>query len=163
MNGYQLRKEDFHSNRLSRSEGNPELPGTTIEPQGRAGEALHAALCQSIPAGPGQETVIRTFAAWPKEWDVEYTLLCHGGFLVTSSMQKGQIEFVEVHSQLGGECRLRNPWGAGEVALCRDGKEWENRDASLLKFETRKGENVVVVKSGSSPDEFKRVVLGENR
>ena len=159
----QLRKEDLHSNRLSPAEGNPEHPGTTIEPQGRAGEALQAALCQSIPAGPGQDTVIRVFPAWPKEWDAEYTLLCHGGFLVTSSMQEGQIEFVEIHSQFGADCRLRNPWGAAEVTLYRDGREWKNRNGSLLKFKTRKGENIVVVKRGSSPDQFKRVILGDNR
>jgi hypothetical protein len=156
----QLRKEDLHLNRLSPSEGNDEFPGTTIEPQGRAAEALHAALCQSIPAGPGQETVIRVFSAWPRQWDAEFKLLCHGGFLVTSSMRKGQVEFVEVHSQLGGECRLRNPWGTAEVALYRDGKPWQSRDGSLLKLKTRKGEDVVMVRKGTSPDSFRREGVG---
>jgi len=79
----QIRKESLHSNRLSPAEGNSEFPGTTIEAQGRAGEALQLALCQSVPAGPGKEPVIRVFPAWPKEWDAEYTLLARGGFLVT--------------------------------------------------------------------------------
>jgi len=80
---------------------------------------------------------------------------------VTSSMQKGQIEFVEIQSQLGGECRLRNPWGKDEVTLYREGREWKNMYGSLLKFNTREGENIVMVKRGSSPDKFKRVILGE--
>jgi len=154
----QLRKESFHENRLSPEEAGGVTPGTTIEAQGRAGEALQRALCQSVPAGPGEEPVIRVFPAWPKEWDAEYTLLCRGGFLVTSSMQNGQIEFVEVKSQLGGECRLRNPWGEDEVTLYRNDEEWTNMAGSLLKFNTCKGENIVVVKKGFSPEQFKRVI-----
>jgi len=158
----QLRKEAFHANRLSPEEGGGVAPGTTIEAQGRAGEALQLALCQSVPAGPGKEPVIRVFPAWPKEWDAEYTLLCRGGFLVTSSMQKGQIEFVEVKSQIGGECRLRNPWGEDEATLYRNGKKWTNMEGALFKFKTCKGENIVVVKKGSLPEQFKRVIFGKN-
>jgi len=166
----QIRKERLHPNRLSPAEGGRWSHdakggvidgGATIEPQGRASEALQLALCQSVPASPGEETVIRVFPAWPKEWDAEYTLLCRGGFLVTSSMQKGQIEFVEIQSQFGGECRLRNPWGNDEVTLYRGGREWKNMYGSLLKFNTREGENIVMVKRGSSPDKFKRVILGK--
>jgi len=145
------------ANRMSLSEG---IQAIGVERLGRASEVLQLALCQSVPAGPGKEPITRVFPAWPRDWDAEYTLLCRGGFLVTSSMQKGQIEFVEVKSQLGGEYRLRNPWGEVEVTLYRGGKKWKNMDGSLLKFKTCKGENIVVVKRGSSPDQFKRVILG---
>ena len=129
-----------------------------IQRLGVASHALQLALCQSVPAGPGKDPVIRIFPAWPKEWNAEYTLLCRGGFLVTSSMQRGQIEFVEVQSQLGGECRLRNPWSKAEVTLYRNGINWKDMDGSLLKLETAQGENIVVVQSGLLPDKFKRVV-----
>ena len=142
---------------------------------GLASDALQLALCQSVPGGPAQDAVIRVFPAWPKDWDAEYTLLCRGGFLVTSSMQKGQIEFVEIKSLVGGECRLRNPWPGAEVTLYRDGGKWKgapaakkygwepkDMDGSLLKFETVKDQIFVVVPKGCSPSQFRRVVLGKN-
>jgi hypothetical protein len=147
------------ANRMTLREG---VNAIGVQRLGIISDALHLALCQSVPPGPGQESVIRVFAAWPKDWDAEYTLLCRGGFLVTSSMQKGQIEFVEVNSQLVGECRLRNPWGVDEVTLYRDGKKWKNMDGPLLIFQTRKNQVFVVVPKGSSPAQFKRMVLEKN-
>ena len=144
------------ANRMTLREGVNALGAQRL---GLAGDALHLALCQSVPPGPGQDAVIRVFPAWPKDWNAQYTLLCRGAFLVTSSMQKGQIEFVEIKSQLGGECRLRNPWGEAEVTLYRDGRKWKNMMGSLLKFETRKNQVFVIVPKGFSPSQFKRVVL----
>ena len=123
-------------------------------------DALHLALCQSVPPGPGREPVIRVFAAWPKDWDAEYTLLCRRGFLVTSSVKKGRIEFVEIESQLGGQCRLRNPWPGAEVTLYRNQEKWKDSNGSLLEFETVKGQTFVVVAKGTSPSQFKRVIRG---
>jgi len=115
---------------------------------------LHAALLQSSPPAPGQDPIIHLFGAWPKEWDAEFTLLARGAFLVTSAMSKGQVRFVELLSQAGGECRLRNPWGESGVTLYRDGKQSEDMQGSLLAFQSRKGENIVVTPRGSSPDKL---------
>jgi len=124
-------------------------------------DALQLALCQSVPPGPGCEPVIRVFAAWPKDWDAEYTLLCRGGFLVTSSMQDGRIEFVEVKSQLGGECRLRNPWPDTQVTLYRDERRWKDMRGSLFRFETDKDQVFVLVPKDISPWQLKTMVLGK--
>ncbi len=131
---------------------------TCAQRLGNAADALHTALCQDLPAGPGKQPVIRVFAAWPKKWDAEFTLLCRGGFLVTSAMQKGRIEFVEIQSQLGGQCLLRNPWGESEITLYRDGKKSESISGSLLNLATRKGEDIVAVRPGTTPDQYKRKV-----
>ena len=86
------------ANRMDLKEG----PQTqNIERIGNAANALTTALCQSVPAGPAQPSVIRVFPAWPADWDADFTLLCRGGFLVSSSQRHGQIEFIEVQSQLG--------------------------------------------------------------
>jgi hypothetical protein len=74
-------------------------------------------------------------------------------------MQDGQIEFVELQSQLGGECRIRNPWGSAELTLYREGKKWKNLDGSLIEFNTRSGETFILVQRGSSPEQFKRKIL----
>ena len=143
------------ANRMDLREG-PQT--TTCQRLGNAADALHTALCQDLPAGPGQLPVLRLFAAWPKEWDAEFSLLCRGGFLVTSSMQKGEIEFVEIQSQLGGECRLRNPWAAGQVDLYRSSSQPESVSGDLLRFNIPKGQTAVLVRSGAKPDQYKRGV-----
>jgi hypothetical protein len=84
---------------------------------GNAANALHAALLQTAPSGPGKDSVIRVFAAWPPEWDAQFTLAARGAFLVSSSMQKGRIEFVHVQSQAGGQCRVANPWPGKTVVV----------------------------------------------
>jgi hypothetical protein len=155
----QLGEVNHHRNRLSHGEGNPDFPGTTVEGQGVSGEAIQQALCQCVPPAPGKDPVIRVFAAWPKEWDAAYTLLARGGFLVTSSMQDGKVEFVEIQSQLGGECRIHNPWGDSEITIYRNGKKWKDLDGSILKFNTKAGEDIILVTRGISPDQFKRKIM----
>jgi hypothetical protein len=152
----QLRNPDrspILANRMDLREG---AQATSAQRLGNAADALHTALCYDLPAGPGQPSVIRVFAAWPKEWDAEFTLLCRGGFLVTSAMRKSEIEFVEIHSQLGGECWLRNPWGEGEVTLFLNGLQTEKLVGSLLKFSTAKGEVIVICERGETLQQFKR-------
>ena len=120
---------------------------------------LHSALLDSAPPAPGGIPVIQVFPEWPADWDAEYTLLARGNFLVTSSTQKDKIKFVELLSQSGGDCRLKNPWGDAGVDLYRNGKKSEKLDGNLLNFKTAKGENIIVVPSGAAPAQFKRDVL----
>jgi hypothetical protein len=130
------------ANRMDLREGQQT---TSVQRLGRAADALHNALCQSAPAGPGKEPVIRVFAAWPKEWDAAFTLLARGAFLVSSSMTAGKIEFVQIKSQTGGECRLRNPWPNMAVTLYRSGNKTDDLSGSLLTFPMSKGETVSLV------------------
>ena len=133
------------ANRMTLREG---AQTTGLQRIGRAADALHLALCQSAGAGPGGEPAIRVFPAWPKSWDAAFSLLARGAFLVSSSMEKGRIEFVQIRSQAGGECHLRNPWPDKAVTLYRDGKKTEELSGPLLKFPTEQGETVVAVPKG---------------
>jgi len=135
------------ANRMDLREG---FQTTSVQRLGRAADTLHNALCQSVPAGPGKTPVIRVFAAWPREWDAAFTLLARGAFLVSSSMQAGRIEFVEIRSQAGSQCRLRNPWPAVTVTLHRDGQKGEDLTGEVLAFATHGGETIVVVPKGST-------------
>ena len=147
-------------NRMTLREG---VNGIDAQRLGNAAYALHEALCQSVPAAPGEESVIHLFPSWPRDWDAAFTLLMRGGFLVTASLQDGTIEFVEINSPLGGFCRLRNPWPDREVTLYRNGKQSENMRGALLLFQTGKGESVVMPLPGSLPAQFKRVILADQR
>ena len=80
-----------------------------------------------------------------------FTLLAPGAFVVTSSMDKGKIELVQIQSQVGGDCRLRNPWQGKSVTLHRNGTKGESLSGSLLKFSTAPGETVTVVLQGTKP------------
>jgi len=131
-----------------------------VEDCGLVSAGLELALCQSNPAGPGQNPVIRVFPAWPKDWEASFKLLCRGGFLVCSCMQKGQIDFVEITSQLGGLCRIHNPWPHTAVELYRDGRKTEQVSGPLLKFDTGKSENIVIVRTGAKPKKSWSIIQG---
>jgi hypothetical protein len=134
-------------NRMALREG----PGATeCERLGRVAEALHTALLHSAPPAPGGEPIVRVFPAWPKEWDATYTLLARGGFLVTASMDKGRIAFVQIKSQVGGECRVRNPWPDAIVVVVRDGKS-EETPAAVITLKTTRGELVTLHPKEAAP------------
>jgi hypothetical protein len=130
-------------NRMDLREG---FQTTGVQRLGRVADALHYALCQGIPAKPGGNPVIRVFPAWPEEWDAQFTLLCRGNFVVTSSFKNGSTEFIEIRSNAGKECSVRNPWGTEEVTIYRNGQKYKTAKNNLITFPTRKDEIFVLVK-----------------
>jgi hypothetical protein len=145
------------ANRMSLREGFQALDAEAL---GRASEAMHMALMQSNPPGPAQEPIIHLFPAWPKEWDAAFTLAARGAFLVSSSIRNGRVEFVELVSQSGAECRLRNPWGDSQITVYREGWKTESLNGPLVRFQTRKGENIVIVPGDNDPAQYKRTIPG---
>ncbi len=137
------------ANRLQLREGHEALDAQRL---GRASEALQLALLQSSPGTPGGDPVLRVFPAWPADWEAAYTLRARGAFLVTSSLHEGQIEFVELESLAGSECRLRNPWPGRDVVLHRKGRSARTLRGPLLTFPTRKGESLLLVTRGTRPE-----------
>lgn len=133
------------ANRMTLREGPQALDAQRL---GRAAEALHLALLQSNPPAPGEDPVIHVFPAWPKEWNARFTLAARGAFLVSASMRNGRVERLEIVSQAGAPCKLRNPF-AGDVTLQRDGRRSETLKGSLLEFTTRPGENIAIAPSGN--------------
>jgi hypothetical protein len=129
------------ANRMTLREGPQALDAQRL---GRAAEALHLALLQSNPPEPGEDPVMHVFPAWPREWDARYSLFSRGAFVVSASMRQGRVEFVEIESQAGADCRVRNPF-AGDVALYRNGRKAETLSGSLLQFPTAKGEKLLLV------------------
>jgi hypothetical protein len=140
-------------NRLGMREG----PGCIeYERGGILARSLHAALLMDVPPAPGEDEVLQVFASWPKEWDAQFTLVARGAFVVTSAMNSGQVEFVEIKSQAGGDCRLRNPWQGSEITIFRNGNQGETLSGTQLQFATAKDEVLLVLKKGTAPAQFKR-------
>lgn len=111
---------------------------------------IHETLLDSHPELPGDAEPISIFNRWPRDWDAAFTLLARGGFLVSSAEKHGAIPLVEIVSQLGGICRLANPW-RGDVTLYRNGRKAEDLSGESLSFPTARDETVVVVRRGSLP------------
>lgn len=153
--GYVLKGGTVLANRMTLREGPQALDAQRL---GRASEALHLALLQSNPPAPAQDPILRVFPAWPNDWNAAYTLRARGAFIVTSSLQEGRIEFVEITSEAGAPCTLRNPWGARPVTLHRNGAPAETLHGDLLRFATGKGETIVVVREGDEPASFRRTL-----
>jgi hypothetical protein len=119
---------------------------------------IHSTMLSSEPETVEGEPVIRLFNDWPKDWEGAFSLRARGSFEVSSAIKGGRVDFVEVRSLAGSECRLQNPWGEPKVTLFRDGRKAEDVSGALLKFSTRRGERIVVVLPGTTPGQFKRAV-----
>ena len=111
----------------------------SIEHLGCITTALQEGLLQSVSPHPGEPEVIRVFAAWPKSWNAQFRLLARGGFLVTASIREGRVEFVEVESRLGEDCRVRNPWRA-PCQVTQRGELVAQADNDIIRFPTTTGE-----------------------
>jgi hypothetical protein len=135
-------------NRLGMREG----PGC-LECQrlGNAANALHAALLQTAPSTPFGKSIIRVFPAWPKAWDAQFTLAARGAFVVSACIEKGTIAFVQIHSQRGGACHLKNPWPDTTMTLFRNGKQSEDLSGDLVTFLTQPNETITIVPKGTTP------------
>jgi hypothetical protein len=65
--------------------------------------------------------IIHLFPNWPRNRDAAFrTLRAVGAFLVSARLSGGDIRELTIHSEAGGDCRLRNPW-PGQAIEVRDG------------------------------------------
>ncbi|MBN1346412.1 MAG: glycoside hydrolase N-terminal domain-containing protein [Phycisphaerae bacterium] len=119
----------------------------SIEHLGAVTMTLQEALLQSVSPRPGEPEVIRVFPAWPKEWEASFRLLARGGFLVTSSIRAGNVEFVEIESRLGGRCPLRNPWGAPCLVVEATDAAREFGD-DVIRIDTKRGGRYRILPKG---------------
>jgi alpha-L-fucosidase 2 len=86
--------------------------------------------------------VIKLFPAIPSDWqDVSFsTLRTRSAFLVSATMENGQVNKVEITSEKGGEIVLENPFGDAEFA-CNKNYETEGQ---LIKIKLAKGEKATI-------------------
>ena len=116
---------------------------------------------QSISGTPGGDPVIRVFPAWDKNIPAYFKLLARGGFLVSSSVKNGEVSFIEINSQFGGTCSIRNPWPVSTISLYRKGIKAEDLTGLLIAFSTSPGEDIIIVPQGVNPDSLKESIYLE--
>jgi hypothetical protein len=145
-------------NRLRLREG----PGAIdAEHLGGLAFGIHSTMLSSDPDVPEGDPVLSLFNRWPKDWDGAFTLRARGAFEVSAATHAGQVQFVELHSLAGSDCRLHNPWDGEEVVLFRNGQESEiiRQDAAgLLKFPTRRDEQIVLLPPGVTPNRVRQSI-----
>lgn len=112
---------------------------------------IHGTLLASAGPEVHSDPILEVFKAWPKSWDAAFTLRARGGFVVSAAQQGGRVTQVEILSEAGSECCLKNPWSAGAVTLYRNGRKREDLADAILTFKTRKEETIVVVPKGTVP------------
>lgn len=145
--------EQYQRGSTNRLRGKP-INEDGLQGYGVFSHGLQEGLMQSIAPKPGMDSVIRIFPAWDINRDATFQLLAKGGFLVSSSAKNGAISFVAIDAQLGGTCRIRNPWPGHTITLYRNGTKAEDLTGSLISFSTSIGEDIRIVKMGIDPDSF---------
>ncbi|MEI7423729.1 MAG: glycoside hydrolase family 95-like protein [Prolixibacteraceae bacterium] len=92
--------------------------------------------------------VIRVFPALPPAWkDVSFsTLRCQGAFLVSGKMAQGQVAKVEIVSEKGGICRMKNPFAKGIFKAKCSWKGKVKTDGENLVIEFPKNGKLVLTK-----------------
>jgi alpha-L-fucosidase 2 len=87
------------------------------------------------------EGVVRVFPNWNHVKDASFDKLrAYGAFVVSSSLRKGEVEYVRLFSEKGRPCVLENPWPEKPVQVIRDGKKAEIMHGDLLHFPTKENE-----------------------
>jgi len=122
-----------------------------LEPSAILAVTVNEMLLQS------HDGVIRVFPATPLEWSSGFTLRAVGGFLISSYKQKdADAQFIHIHSQLGNECRLVNPWKDRGVQIRQadNGQTCmvNTTDNDVLGFATQSGCSYLVCPEDSDPD-----------
>ena len=90
--------------------------------------------------------VIRLFPAWPTDKSARFeSLRAEGAFLVSSSLEGGEIGLTRIHSTVGGTCRIQ--WPQGEMEI-RDEEEGMaagcERDDGIVTFQTQPGRTYII-------------------
>jgi hypothetical protein len=106
---------------------------------------IHSTLLESEPDESGDPRIEIFTPAWPRSWDCSFQLLARGGFLISASCKSAKLEPIEITSQLGGRCTLKNPWPGSTVTLRRDPTRSEILSGDMLSFDTAKSERVILL------------------
>jgi hypothetical protein len=99
-------------------------------------EAINSMLLQS------NEDVLKLFPAWFTDKPASFKRLrTRGAFLVSSSISNGMVEYVDIYSEKGKACSLKNPWPEKEVCvfeICNGNEQHVDckKMSDVITFET---------------------------
>jgi alpha-L-fucosidase 2 len=90
--------------------------------------------------------IIHVFPAIPAIWkDVSFsTLRTVGAFLVTAEQKDGKVEKIEIISEMGGVCKLKNPFGSNHYKIKYSWNGALKSEKDILTIEFPKNGKVVM-------------------
>jgi hypothetical protein len=89
------------------------------------------------------EGVVRVFPCWNHTKDAGFHgLRAYGAFVISSSIKNGTIGYVQLLSEKGRPCVMKNPWPGEKVQLVRNGKKAEMLQGKDLRFQTAENEAI---------------------
>jgi alpha-L-fucosidase 2 len=115
-----------------------------------AGFASAAAVMEMLLQSWGGK--IRVFPSVPEFWPAAYfeKLRAEGAFLVTARRERGLTQFVEISSEAGEICRLRNPFAGRDVILAESGAGQRKLQGDWLEFKTEVGKKYLLTPEGAA-------------
>ena len=95
-------------------------------------EGIHSLLLQS------HEGFINLFPVWFKDRDASFeTLRAYGAFLVSSEFKDGSVSYVDIVSEAGLECKVKNPWNSNVSVTDAEGNKVEYKSENgMIMFNT---------------------------
>jgi alpha-L-fucosidase 2 len=90
--------------------------------------------------------VIRLFPNWTEQHAAEFrTLRAAGGFLVSARIESGVVQWIEIESLAGAECKLFIPWDTGAKLVNTAGAE-KKFTGNMAEWSTTAGEKIRLTK-----------------
>ncbi len=103
--------------------------------------AMNESLLQSY------EGIVRVFPAFPANKTGRFTLHAEGGFIVSSEIVSGKVQWIGIKSLYGNPVRLEMPWKKA-VLQSNLRKKSEIINADITEIKTKTGEIIMVLPDG---------------
>ena len=109
--------------------------------------AMNESLLQSF------DGVLRVFPAFPASKTGRFTLHAQGGFIVSSEIKSGEVQWICVQSLNGNSCKLQLPW---EKAIVQSNLKKKSQPVSgtITEFNTKAGERFLILPEGKNIGEW---------
>jgi hypothetical protein len=115
--------------------------------------AMNESLLQSY------DGTLRVFPAFPGDRNGRFTLHAEGGFIVSSEIKSGKVQWISIKSLYGNLCKLELPW---EKASVQSGlkKSLLKISGKITNQKTKAGEILIVLPEGKTVSNWE--VSGES-
>ena len=109
--------------------------------------AINESLLQSY------DGIIRVFPAFPAGRSGRFTLHAEGGFIVSSEIRSGEVQWISIKSLSGSKLKIELPWKkAIKKSFSTRGKQEISGKTAEIK--TKPGEMILLVREGMDPDNW---------
>ena len=123
---------------------------TSMESMSVLATAMNESLLQSY------DGVLRIFPAFPANKKGRFTLHAVGGFIVSSEIKSGEVQWIGIKSLSGKPCKLELPW---DKAVIHSNLKNNSQviGGSMAEIKTEKNEVMLILPEGQSPRPWKVV------